>query len=96
MLRVFGFQCCCTACNLWDSDDELRKASDRRLLHLRKLKERIYGDFSGDKTSVLEKMEQLAREEKLWEVAERLKVQLGAEATERERLAFIETSRRRE
>jgi hypothetical protein len=78
MKRVFGFDCACDACLEWDSNDALRSESNRRLLKLRRLKEGLGGDKGGRERTMAE-MARLAREERLWEVADRLAGQITAE-----------------
>ncbi|GAA6007567.1 hypothetical protein JCM10207_006389 [Rhodosporidiobolus poonsookiae] len=82
MLRVFEFECACDACAGVGMSDEERAASEKRLLQLRRLKQRM-GGTEGDEQSdgrkaTLRKMAGLAREEGLWETAERLEQSVSA------------------
>ncbi|GAA5851939.1 hypothetical protein JCM8547_000105 [Rhodosporidiobolus lusitaniae] len=73
MLRVFEFECACSACAV---EGEEREKSERRLMQLRRLKERLKGTEEDEedegRRSNLRKMAELAREEGLYETAERL------------------------
>ncbi|GAA5970396.1 hypothetical protein JCM11641_001693 [Rhodosporidiobolus odoratus] len=78
MKKVFEFECGCFGClgqELGGMGEEERKGSERRLLRLRGLKERIDWSEEGDgerRRETLRKMAELAREEGLWETADRL------------------------
>ncbi|BGP24051.1 setdomain containing protein [Rhodotorula toruloides] len=79
MLRVFEFECCCEACDDTRVGPEARNESEKRLLRLRRLKERIgwtgesrtAGQTDG-RMEVLREMVDLSRLEGLWETADRL------------------------
>ncbi|BGP31419.1 hypothetical protein JCM10296v2_003183 [Rhodotorula toruloides] len=79
MLRVFEFECCCEACDNGRVGPEMRRESEKRLLRLRRLKERIGWTEEGraaeqtdGRTEVLREMVELSRQEGLWETADRL------------------------
>jgi len=78
MERVFGFECGCDACESYGQSLEETEESERRLMKLRRLKERIGGfiEPSGRMTDgrkqVLQTMSLLSREEGLFETAQRL------------------------
>ncbi|GAA6030660.1 hypothetical protein JCM8097_006259 [Rhodosporidiobolus ruineniae] len=76
MFRVFEFECACDACAGVGMSEEERKASERRLLQLRRLKEQLKGteedEDSEARAATLRRMAKLSREEGLWETAERL------------------------
>ncbi|GAA5819998.1 hypothetical protein JCM3770_006820 [Rhodotorula araucariae] len=84
MRRVFDFECACPACGPGMSD-EVRRASERRLLQLRRLKERMTGtpppvteeDREG-RRALLGQMAALSRDEELWETADQLERSLAA------------------
>lgn len=78
MKRVFGFDCSCDACVEWEANDALRSESNRRLLKLRRLKEGLSAD-KGGRQRTLADMARLAKEERLWEVADRLDEQCQLE-----------------
>ncbi|GAA5994550.1 SET domain-containing protein [Rhodotorula paludigena] len=81
MRRVFEFECCCPACGPQVGDGE-RAKSERRLLQLRRLKERMGGDEDAQedeaRRETLRRMALLSREEGLWETADRLEKALEA------------------
>ncbi|GAA5828492.1 hypothetical protein JCM11251_000819 [Rhodosporidiobolus azoricus] len=91
MERVFEFVCACEACRDFGEEvegeereqiEEKRRKSEKRLMQLRRLKERI--DWTADvggkregedvqaRRTTLRRMADLSREEGLWETAERL------------------------
>ncbi|GAA5993416.1 hypothetical protein JCM5350_006871 [Sporobolomyces pararoseus] len=81
MERVFGFACCCDACERVGVTDEESRNSERRLLKLRQLKERIGGGdgeenedgkMTQGRREALKKMSQLSKDEGLYETAQRL------------------------
>lgn len=79
MLRVFEFECCCEACDDARVGPEVRRESEKRLLRLRRLKERIGWTEDGraaeqteGRKDVLREMVNLSRQEGLWETADRL------------------------
>ncbi|GAA5925955.1 hypothetical protein JCM3775_005161 [Rhodotorula graminis] len=78
MRRVFEFECCCPACGPGTMSDDERRASEKRLLQLRRLKERMaceVGPSDEDREArraLLGRMAALSREEGLWETADRL------------------------
>jgi len=78
MRRVFEFECCCPACAPDAMSDDERRASEKRLLQLRRLKERMAGDVGPSeedraaRKALLGRMAALSREEGLWETADRL------------------------
>jgi hypothetical protein len=88
MLRVFEFECACDACKGVGVSEEERRESEKRLMQLRRLKERLKGsEGEGDsvaRTANLKKMADLAKEEKLYETEERL------ETAARERLEKLD------
>ncbi|GAA5875771.1 hypothetical protein JCM1840_003512 [Sporobolomyces johnsonii] len=76
MKSVFEFECACDACGDGVGEDE-RRASEKRLLEMRKLKARIggwehEGRESEGRRRVLGRIAELAREEGLFETAMRL------------------------
>ncbi|CEQ40562.1 SPOSA6832_02202 [Sporobolomyces salmonicolor] len=82
MKRVFEFECACGACGDRVGEDE-RRASEARLLELRRLKARIGGwEHEGleseGRRRVLGRIAELARAEGLWETAQRLEKALEA------------------
>lgn len=81
--RVFGFDCCCQACEVWQSSSEKKAESNARLLKLRRLKECIL-ITSGGRQRTMERMAALAAEEQLHEVASRLKAQAEIEPSSQE------------
>ncbi|BGP20888.1 hypothetical protein JCM10213_003386 [Rhodosporidiobolus nylandii] len=78
MRRVFEFECGCPACaeeGMGGMGAEERGRSERRLLQLRRLKERVDWSEGADKKArgeLLRRMAGMAREEGLWETAGRL------------------------
>ncbi|GAA5909557.1 hypothetical protein JCM6882_003454 [Rhodosporidiobolus microsporus] len=91
MLRVFEFECACEACGEGGKSDEERRTSERRLMQLRRLKERIdwtaagaEGEDAEARRSTLQRMAELSREEGLWETAERLERSLEPAEEEEE------------
>ncbi|KAK4055466.1 hypothetical protein OIV83_000012 [Microbotryomycetes sp. JL201] len=76
--RCFHFSCLCDACQDWLSDPAKMKESNRRLLQLRRLKESLSSD-KGGRHHTLSNMIKLARDEKLYEMADRLQEQLDQE-----------------
>ncbi|BGP54872.1 hypothetical protein JCM8202_003381 [Rhodotorula sphaerocarpa] len=80
MRQVFHFDCCCVACDDQNVSSAERAASEKRLLRLRRDKERISagGATEGSEEDEarrkerLREMARLAREEGLWETAQRL------------------------
>ncbi|BGP39354.1 hypothetical protein JCM10450v2_003305 [Rhodotorula kratochvilovae] len=83
MRRVFDFECGCPACEP-GMDDEVRRVSERRLLQLRRLKERMLGSAEPvteedreARRALLGRMAQLSREEELWETADHLEQALA-------------------
>ncbi|GAA6019939.1 hypothetical protein JCM11491_006713 [Sporobolomyces phaffii] len=81
METVFGFACRCDACERFGSTDAESRASERRLLQLRRLKERIAPGahdepggrpMTAGRRATLEQMAVLSREEGLFETAQRL------------------------
>lgn len=91
MRRVFEFECGCPACGEGLMSDEERGRSEKRLLQLRRLKERLKGGYrEGEgreqsdedreaRRALLKRMAELSREEGLWETADRLDKALEAE-----------------
>ena len=77
LLRCFHFDCSCDACKRWQDPAEL-KASNGRLLKLRRLKEGLSSE-SGGRQGTLRRMIALAEEEQLWEMAQTLAKQLEKE-----------------
>jgi hypothetical protein len=86
MLRVFEFECACDACSGHGMSEEDRRKSEKRLMQLRRLKERMRGVEVGEadlgRVANLKRMSELSREEKLYETAERLE-QAARERAER-------------
>ncbi|KAM0789043.1 hypothetical protein ACM66B_003108 [Microbotryomycetes sp. NB124-2] len=76
--RCFHFACLCDACTEWLRDPVKLKESNRRLLQLRRLKESLAGE-QGGRHRTLSSMVRLAREERLYEMADRLEEQLNQE-----------------
>lgn len=78
MLRVFEFECACDACSYFEVSDEARAESEKRLMQLRRLRERIRGSEVDaedvGRIANLKRMSEIAREEKLYETAERLEL----------------------
>lgn len=81
MERVFGFACCCDTCERVGQTEEEAGESERRLLQLRRLKERIGGGYGAQdeegkmnegRRKALKTMATLSREEGLYETAQRL------------------------
>lgn len=81
--RVFGFDCCCRACGVWQSSSEKKAESNARLLKLRRLKECLLITLGG-RQRTMERISGLAEEEQLYEVASRLKAQAGIEPSSQE------------
>ncbi|ORY78887.1 hypothetical protein BCR35DRAFT_304909 [Leucosporidium creatinivorum] len=81
--RVFGFDCCCAACGVWQSSSEKKAESNARLLKLRRLKECLL-ITSGGRQRTMERISALAEEEGLHEVASRLKAQAEIEPSAQE------------
>jgi hypothetical protein len=81
MQRVFGFECSCDTCDEWELSEAAKEESEARLVELRRLKEKMGGEKE-NREGVIKEMERLARLEKLWEVADRLKERLRVEAEE--------------
>lgn len=80
MRQVFHFDCCCVACDDSSVSPAERVASEKRLLRLRRDKERISAGAATEgseedearRKERLREMARLAREEGLWETAQRL------------------------
>jgi hypothetical protein len=81
MERVFGFACCCDACERRGMTEVDARESERRLMKLRRLKERIGGGYevrdgngkmSEGRKGTLREMAELSRQEGLYETAQRL------------------------
>nr|CRX79004.1 hypothetical protein ls5930a1_00071 [Leucosporidium scottii] len=81
--RVFGFDCCCAACRVWQSSPEKKAESNARLLKLRRLKECLLITLGG-RQQTMERISRLAEEEQLYEVASRLKAQSEVEPSSQE------------
>nr|CRX79255.1 hypothetical protein [Leucosporidium scottii] len=81
--RVFGFDCCCAACRVWQSSPEKKAESNARLLKLRRLKECLLITLGG-RQQTMERISRLAEEEQLYEVASRLKAQSEVEPSSKE------------
>lgn len=75
---MFGFTCTCDACHGWATDVKSRLESEQRLLRLRRLKEGL-APVRGGREWTLGEMARLSREERLWEVADRLEEQVRLE-----------------
>ncbi|GAA5904606.1 uncharacterized protein JCM6883_003839 [Sporobolomyces salmoneus] len=86
MEKVFGFACCCDACERVGMTEDQVRESEKRLMKLRRLKERIAGGYgaknehgrmSEGRRKALKEMALLSREEGLYETAQRLEKVIG-------------------